>query len=111
MRHSDIVYNLVGRDYETKNFSYADVHVEGAARIAAAARAAGVPRLVHLSHLNADAGSSSVFYRTKAEGEAAVRAEFADATVVRPGPMYGYEDKFLQNMASACFLSLRACGR
>lgn len=99
VRHSSIVYNLVGRNYETKNFSFNDVHVDGAARIAAAAREAGVPRLVHVSHLNASADSPSAFYRSKAAGEEAVLREFERPVIVRPGPYYGYEDKFLNNIA------------
>lgn len=34
MQYSNVVINLVGRDYETKNFKYMDVHVEGPRRIA-----------------------------------------------------------------------------
>ena len=108
MRHSDIVYNLVGRDYETKNFTYEDVHVTGPARIAAIAREAGVPRFVHVSHLNAAADSTSVFYRTKAEGEQAVKEAFGDATIVRPAPMYGYEDRLLNHVACASLSDLPA---
>ncbi|KAI6030547.1 39kDa subunit of Ndufa9, NADH ubiquinone oxidoreductase [Pisolithus orientalis] len=81
LRHSDIVYNLVGRDYETKNFKFADVHVTGAERIA--------KRLVHVSHLNASAN-----------GEERVRSVFPNVTVVRPATMFGYEDKLLNNMAT-----------
>ncbi|CAL1712738.1 unnamed protein product [Somion occarium] len=75
LRHSDIVYNLVGRDYETKNFKFSDVHVTGAARIARIAK------------------------ETKAEGEEAVKEIFPTATIVRPSAIYGYEDRFLKNMA------------
>ncbi|KAH9161153.1 NADH dehydrogenase [Lactarius sanguifluus] len=78
VRHSDIVYNLVGRDYETKH---------GAERIAKVSASVGVPRLVH-------------FYRSKAAGESAVRDAFPAATIVRPGPMFGHEDKFLTNMST-----------
>ncbi|KAI0032552.1 NAD(P)-binding protein [Vararia minispora EC-137] len=99
VRHSDIVYNLVGRDYETKNFGFEEIHVTGPQRMAHIARESGVPRFIHVSHLNASPNSSSIFYRTKFEGENAVRDVFPDATIVRPGPMYGYEDKLLQNMA------------
>lgn len=99
LRHSDIVYNLVGRDYETKNFDYDAVHAEGAQRIAQIAAAAGVPRLVHVSHLNAAPDSPSAFYRSKARGEALVAAAFPAATIVRPGTMFGYEDKLLNNIA------------
>lgn len=34
VRYSNVVINLVGRDYETKNFKYQDVHVDGARRLA-----------------------------------------------------------------------------
>jgi len=99
VRHSDIVYNLVGRDFETKNFDFKSVHVDGAERIAKIAAQSGVPRLVHLSHLNATTTSESKFYQTKAEGEERVKAVFPTATIVRPGTLYGYEDKLLTNMA------------
>ena len=55
---------------------------------------------VHVSHLNAAEHSPSKFYATKYEGELAVKDAFPDATIVRPGTMYGYEDRFLNNMAS-----------
>lgn len=83
MRHSDIVYNLVGRDYPTKyaqislwlfennnaklfrNFTLEDVHVEGAERIAEAVAKYDVDRFVHVSSYNANKNSSSEFFRTK----------------------------------------------
>ncbi|KAJ2913922.1 hypothetical protein MD484_g6504, partial [Candolleomyces efflorescens] len=99
LRHSDTVYNLVGRDYPTKNFSYEDVHVAGPERIARIAAENGVSRFIQVSHLNADVNSPSKFYATKAEGENRVREIFPDATFIRPSSMYGYEDKFLTNMA------------
>lgn len=34
VRYSNVVINLVGRDYETKNFKFHDVHVDGARRLA-----------------------------------------------------------------------------
>lgn len=99
LRHSDIVYNLVGREYETKNFTYNDVNAAGAGRIAKVAAQWGVPRFVHVSHLNADHQSISKFYRTKAEGEDLVKEAFPDATIIRPSTMFGYEDKLLNNIA------------
>ncbi|KAG6917472.1 hypothetical protein DXG01_002449 [Tephrocybe rancida] len=99
VRHSDIVYNLAGRDFETKNFDFKSVHVDGAERIANIAAQSGVSRFVHVSHLNASAKSESKFYQTKAEGEERVKAAFPTATIVRPGTLFGYEDKLLTNMA------------
>ena len=88
------------------------MHVTGAERIARICAENGVPRFVHVSHLNADINSPSAFYRTKARGEEAVLASFPEAIIVRPGPMYGQEDRLLNNMActfrlaSALFLFL-----
>ena len=76
-----------------------------AGRIAQIAREAKVPRLIHVSHLNANPHSPSMFYRTKHQGELLVRKEFRDATIVRPGPMYGAEDWLLRDMAGRSFPS------
>ncbi|EJD38366.1 NAD(P)-binding protein [Auricularia subglabra TFB-10046 SS5] len=98
VRHSHIVYNLVGRDYETKNFDYNAVNVAAAQRIAEVSARVGVPRFVHVSHLNANFDSPSEFYRTKALGEEAVRDVFPDATIIRPAAMFGWEDKLLNKL-------------
>lgn len=34
VQYSNVVINLLGRDYETKNFKYKDIHVDGPRRIA-----------------------------------------------------------------------------
>jgi NADH dehydrogenase (ubiquinone) 1 alpha subcomplex subunit 9 len=65
VRHSDLVYNLIGRKYPTKNFSYQDVHVEGTERIAEAVAKYDCDRFIHLSSYNADIHSPSEFFRTK----------------------------------------------
>ncbi|CAN6675084.1 hypothetical protein TRVA0_085S00100 [Trichomonascus vanleenenianus] len=104
VKHSDIVFNLIGRDYETKNFTYDMVHVEGARRIAEAVKKYNVSRLIHVSSHSADINSSSAFYRSKAKGELAVRELVPDATIVRPGPLFGNSDRFLNSFASSKFL-------
>lgn len=83
-----------------RNFNYHSVHAKGAATIAKVAAENGVSRFVHVSHLNASLDSKSQFYKTKAEGEAMVKEAFPGATIVRPGALFGYEDKLLNNMAS-----------
>ncbi|CAK9437831.1 uncharacterized protein LODBEIA_P22090 [Lodderomyces beijingensis] len=93
--HSDIVVNCIGADYNTKNFTMADVNIALAERIAQAAKDAGVPRFIHVSSYNADPASESVFYATKGIGEARVREIFPEATVVRPAQMFGREDNLL----------------
>ncbi|WOO79290.1 NADH-ubiquinone oxidoreductase subunit, mitochondrial [Vanrija pseudolonga] len=99
VRHSDTVYNLVGRDWQTRNFSYDDVNVKAAGLIAEVSAASGVDQLIHVSHLNANPNSPSEFYRSKYAGERAVRDAFPTATIVRPGYMYGPEDWLLNAAA------------
>ena len=99
VRHSDIVYNLIGRDYTTKNFDFEDVHVDGAHRIAEAVAKYDVDRFGHVSSHSAFADSPSEFYRTKARGEQVVREVFPETTIVRPAPMFGFEDKRLHRLA------------
>lgn len=101
VRHSDIVYNLIGRDYPTKNFDLSDVHVWGAQRIAEAVAKYDVDRFVHVSSYNAYLDSPSEFFRTKARGEEIVRQIFPEATIVRPAPCFGFEDRLLNRLASA----------
>ncbi|CAK7895513.1 hypothetical protein CAAN1_05S03928 [[Candida] anglica] len=93
--HSDIVFNCIGADYNTKNFSMADVNIGLTERIATAVKQAGVPRFVHVSSYNADPKSESVYYATKGLGEEVVRDIVPSATIVRPAPMFGREDKLL----------------
>ncbi|MCJ1469329.1 NADH-ubiquinone oxidoreductase 40 kDa subunit [Pseudocyphellaria aurata] len=99
VRHSDVVYNLVGRDYPTKNFDLEDVHVEGAERIAEAVAKYDVDRFIHVSSYNANKNSPSEFFRTKARGEEVVRSIFPETTIVRPAPMFGFEDRLLHKLA------------
>ncbi|XP_076328999.1 NADH:ubiquinone oxidoreductase subunit 39 [Tachypleus tridentatus] len=103
MKYSNVVINLIGRDFETRNFTFDDVHVEGAKTIARIAKDCGVQRFVHMSALNAAEKpkpvilkSGSQFLASKWAGEQAVRQEFPETTVFRPADMYGHEDRFLR---------------
>ncbi|KAK5135053.1 NADH-ubiquinone oxidoreductase 40 kDa subunit [Meristemomyces frigidus] len=99
VRHSDMVFNLVGRDYPTKNFALDDVHVEGTRRIAEATAKYDVDRFIHVSSHSAHPQSPSEFYRTKFLGEQAAREIYPEATIVRPAPMFGFEDRLLHTLA------------
>lgn len=72
---------------------------KGAGRIAAAARGAGAEAFVHVSAIGADSGSAVAYARTKAEGEAAVLAEFSQATILRPAILFAEDDAFVTMFA------------
>ena len=92
--------NLVAVLYESRRQTFEALHVEGAARIAAMAKAGGAQRLVHVSALGASAESPSAYARSKAAGEAAVRAAFAEAVVLRPSVIFGPGDAFFNRFAA-----------
>ena len=71
----------------------------GAGRIAALAQAGGAKAFVHVSALGAEATSPVDYNRTKAEGEAAVRAAFPGATILRPSVLFGEDDAFVNLFA------------
>lgn len=99
IRGADVVINCVGSMAIGGRNSFAAINDQGAARIARIASEEGVRRLVHVSALGADAGSASAYQRSKAAGEAAVQAAFADAVILRPSVIFGTEDDFFNRFA------------
>jgi NADH dehydrogenase len=102
---ADAVVNLTGILYESGRQTFEAVHVDGARRIAVAARAAGAGRLVHMSAIGADPASPADYARSKAAGEAAMREAFPGATIVRPSILFGAEDEFFNRFAAMARLS------
>ena len=82
-----------------RNFDFEDVHIEGAERIAEAVAKYDIDRFIHVSSYNANKSSPSEFFRTKGWGEEAVRKIFPETTIVRPAPVFGYEDRLLHKLA------------
>lgn len=97
---ADAVVNLVGILAEGGKQGFSALHAEGAKAVAEAAVAAGVTHLVHVSAIGADAHSTAAYARTKAEGEAAVRAAFPAAVILRPSILFGPEDDFFNRFAT-----------
>ena len=97
---SDAVINLIGILYETRRQTFAEVQGELPGRIARAAGAAGVARMVQVSAIGADPNSRSAYARSKAEGEQPVRAALPAATMLRPSIVVGPEDGFFNRFAA-----------
>ena len=97
--------NLVGVLFDTGRQGFESVHVEGARNVAQAARTMGVTRVVQMSALGADPASPSKYARSKAAGEAAVRAIYPDAAVVRPSIVFGSGDGFFEKFAAMAQIS------
>lgn len=129
VRYSNWAINLIGRDWETKNFSFHDIHCEAARAIAKACKDSGVEKFIHLSALMASPDpqrclprvggiikrlipkfipqtsasfllNGSEFLRSKYHGEIAVKEEFPDAIILRPSDVIGAEDRYLRYLNS-----------
>lgn len=94
------VVNLVGILAERRAGDFDRIQGEAPGRVARAAAAAGTEALVHLSAIGADAGSPSLYARSKAKGEEGVRAAFPSATILRPSVVFGPEDGFFNRFAA-----------
>jgi uncharacterized protein YbjT (DUF2867 family) len=101
----DMVVNLIGVLYERGAAGFQALHVDAPARLARLATEAGVKRFVHVSALGADAGSPAAYARSKAEGEAAVKAGFPGAAILRPSIVFGPEDGFFNKFAAMAQLA------
>ena len=88
------VVNLVGTTTAKTEQQFYSLHCDSPARLAAAARDAGVKRFVHVSAMGISLDAPSIADRSKAAGEHAVREAFPDVNLVRPALVYGPGDHF-----------------
>jgi NADH dehydrogenase len=102
---ADEVVNLSGILVERGRQRFAEVHVRAPGRIARAAAAAGVNKLVHISAIGADAAANSAYARSKADGEQALREAYPRATILRPAVMFGPEDDFFNKFSALARIS------
>ncbi len=96
---SDAAVNLVGILYEKGSNSFDAIHAEGPGLIARVAATAGLRSLVHVSAIGADENAVSAYASSKGRGEAAVRAAFPGAVILRPSIVFGPEDDFFNRFA------------
>src|SRR5262249_3148628 len=92
---ADGIVNAISLYIEHGGDTFRSVHVETAAKIARAARQAGIKRFVHVSGIGADTTSPSPYIRSRGEGEAAVQTAFLGAVIVRPAVIFASDDAFL----------------
>jgi uncharacterized protein YbjT (DUF2867 family) len=107
----DAVVNLIGILNSSGRASFEAVHVQLSARVLAAARAAGVRRLLHVSALGADPHGPSRYLRSKGAAEALLRAApqagsaHPAVTILRPSVIFGPDDSLTNRFAQLLRLS------
>jgi NADH dehydrogenase len=95
---ADAVVNLIAILHGSAA-DFERVHVELPRRIGQACRDRGVRHIVHVSALGAAASAPSLYLRSKAAGEAALREAGVPLSMIRPSIVFGAEDHFLNLFA------------
>lgn len=98
VRGASVVINLAAVGIEKGKQRFRAINVTGARNVAEAAKAAGVSTLIQMSVLGADEASESLFARSRAMGEAAVKAAFPSAIIFRPSIVFGPGDEFFNKL-------------
>lgn len=86
---ADAIVNAAGALQDGARDNLAAIHHGSITALAVAAEKAGVKRFVQISAPGAAATASTAFLRTKAAGDAAVRASSLDWIVLKPGLVIG----------------------
>ena len=95
------VAHCAGINREICNQTYARVHVDGTRNVVAAAKRAGVEKIVLMSFLRARPDCGSAYHESKWEAEEIVRNSGLDYTIIKAGVVYGRGDHMLDHLSHA----------
>ena len=98
---ANIVINLVGILHESKKMSFDQIHASLPERVANVCWELGIPRLLHMSALQASSNAPSNYLRSKSKGEQAIykHADHINITIFRPSVIFGKDDNFINLFA------------
>jgi len=98
LRGADVLYNTYWVRFNHRLFTF-DAAVANTKALFAAAKDAGVGRIVHVSIMNPEAGPSLAYYRGKAELERELGSLGVPHAILRPGVLFGRGDILVNNIA------------
>jgi nucleoside-diphosphate-sugar epimerase len=99
----DAVAHFAGINRQIGRQTYARVHVAGTRAVVAAAKRAGVRKIVDLSFLRARPDCGSAYHESKWAAEELVRSSGLDYTVLKASVLYGRGDHMLEHLSRAIF--------
>ena len=97
------VAHCAGINRQIGRQTYARVHVAGTEVVVAAARRAGVRKVIYMSFLRARPNCGSAYHESKWAAEEIVRASGLDYTVLKASVLYGHGDHLLEHLTRGFF--------
>jgi uncharacterized protein YbjT (DUF2867 family) len=98
-----VAAHCAGINREIGAQTYLRVHIEGTKNVVAAARQAGVRKIMLLSFLRARPNCRSAYHESKWAAEEIVSASSLDYTVFKAGVIYGRGDHMLDHLSHALY--------
>jgi uncharacterized protein YbjT (DUF2867 family) len=100
LRGVSVLYNTYWIRFNTKEPGFQhSVAVENTLKLFAAAKQAGVPRVVHTSITNPAEDSPLEYFKGKAVLERALKESGLSYAILRPNVLFGHEDILINNIA------------
>ena len=100
LKNCDLAINLVGILYETRKQKFNQIHAQFPNLLSELCNELGVKKLVHVSALGVKEGHPSQYMQSKLQGEKNIQDTFKQSVILRPGIMFGPEDKFFNIFAT-----------
>jgi NADH dehydrogenase len=95
------IAHCAGINREVNGETFQRVHEEGTRNVVAAARRAGVKKILLLSFLRARPDCGSAYHESKWAAEELVRESGLDYTIIKSGVVYGRGDHMLDHLSHA----------
>ncbi len=100
LKNCNIAINLVGILYETRKQKFNQIHAQFPNLLSELCNELGIKKLVHVSALGVKEGHPSQYMQSKLQGEKNIQDTFKQSVILRPGIMFGPEDKFFNIFAT-----------
>jgi NADH dehydrogenase len=97
----DVVAHCAGINREIGEQTFQRVHVDATRNVVAAAKTAGVKKIVFMSFLRARPNCNSPYHESKWAAEEIVRNSGLDYTIIKAGVVYGRGDHMLDHLSHA----------
>jgi len=100
LKNCDLAINLVGILHETRKQKFNQIHAQFPNLLSELCNELGIKKLVHVSALGVKEGHPSQYMQSKLQGEKNIQDTFKQSVILRPGIMFGPEDKFFNIFAT-----------